>query len=305
VTPADVQRPPAPPGATATPAVTFTWPPAVAARGTATAAAMAAAPAPRAPVDLDLVIPVLNEEHRLPATLAELAPFLRRWRWRCRVVVVDNGSVDGTADVVDRAGAVGAGVDLLGCRTRGKGAAVRTGVAHSRARWVGYLDADRSTPLAALDDMVHQLRRGADVVVGSRRCPGARLVAPAPLARRVASRVFHAATATLVGPVGDSQCGIKLFDGETARALFAETSLAGFTFDVELLARARQRGLKVVEVPVDWSHCGGSTLQIGREGVKVVREIVAVHRAVGRPPVAGPGRGGPRGPVGGRALRRP
>lgn len=274
MTPADLRIPPAPPGTTR---VTVTWPPAVVAQRTAAAVSPVAA---SSTADLDLVIPVLNEEHRLPATLAELGPFLRGWRWRCRVVIVDNGSVDATAEVVDRVGPIGAGVELIGCRTRGKGAAVRAGVAHSRARWVGYLDADRSTPLAALDEMVHQLRRGAPVVVGSRRCPGARLVTPPPLARRMASRAFHAATGSLVGPVADSQCGIKLFDGPVARALFAQTRLAGFTFDVELLARARQMGLPVVEVPVDWSHCGGSTLQIGREGARVLREIVAVHRTV-------------------------
>jgi dolichyl-phosphate beta-glucosyltransferase len=238
-------------------------------------------PAQSAPVaDLDLIIPVRNEEHRLPATLAEIGPYLGRQPWTTRLIIVDNGSVDATAEVVDQARSLDVDVDVIGCRTRGKGAAVRTGMAHSRAGWVGYCDADMSTPLETIDEAVHQLQRGFQVVIASRRCTGARYVIDQPLARRVASRAFHALTGSLVGTVSDTQCGLKFFDGRVGRGLFAECQTSGFAFDVEVVGRAHRAGLRMIELPVDWSHTAGSTLQVSRESVRVVREVWSVHRTL-------------------------
>jgi dolichyl-phosphate beta-glucosyltransferase len=236
--------------------------------------------------DLDLIIPVLNEERRLPATLAMIGPHLRDRPWTTRLIVVDNGSVDATSEVVDRAAAAGLAAEVIGCRTPGKGAAVRAGVAHSRARWVGYCDADLSTPVETIDEGVHQLQRGFDVVIASRRCTGARFVVAQPVARRVAGRLFRAATAPLTGPVADTQCGMKLFDGPAARELFAQCELSGFAFDVEVLARARRSSLRMIEVPIEWTHQDGSTLHVRRDGMRVAREIVAVHRNLRRSPMA-------------------
>ena len=242
--------------------------------------------------DLDLVIPVLNEEHRLPATLEAVLGYLDMQPWRCRVIVVDNGSVDATTDVVDKAGVHRLEVEVIGCSTKGKGAAVRQGIAHSTARWVGYLDADMSTPVETIGEAVHQIQRGFDVAIASRRCTGARFVIDQPIARRIASRTFHFLTRSLVGGVADTQCGFKLFDGPKARILFADCGLSGFTFDVEVLGKAHRSGMRMIEVPVDWSHCDGSTLQIGREAVKVAKEVLAVHAALrsgGGPPRSGGG----------------
>jgi glycosyltransferase involved in cell wall biosynthesis len=236
--------------------------------------------AARPVADLDLIIPVLNEEHRLPATLEQIGPHLRERPWTSRLIIVDNGSVDATAEVVDQARALDLDVEMIGCRTRGKGAAVRAGIAHSTAAWVGYCDADLSTPLETIDEAVHQLQRGFEVVIASRRCTGARYVIDQPVARRLASRAFHALTGTLVGSVSDTQCGLKFFAGPTARALFAECEISGFTFDVEVLGRAHRAGLRMIELPVDWSHADGSSLQIGRESMRVAREVLAVHRTL-------------------------
>lgn len=228
--------------------------------------------------DLEIVVPVLNEERRLPGTLEQLIPFLGSRSWSSRLIVVDNGSVDATADVVDRAERLGVEVDVVGCRARGKGAAVRAGMARTTARWVGYCDADMSTPLETFDEAVHQLERGFDVVLASRRCTGARYLVEQPYLRRLAGRLFHTATGSLVRPVADTQCGLKLFRGPAARDLFASCELSGFAFDVEVIARANRAGLRLIELPVEWSDCDGSTLHLARESVKVAREVVAVHR---------------------------
>jgi dolichyl-phosphate beta-glucosyltransferase len=232
--------------------------------------------------DLDLIVPVLNEEERLPMTLAQIGPHLLGRSWTTRLIVVDNGSVDATIEVVDRARRFGLQTDVIGCRTRGKGAAVRTGIIHSRARWVGYCDADLSTPADTIDEGMHQLGRGFGVVIASRRCTGGRYVVEQPLLRRAAGWAFRTATAPMTGPITDTQCGLKLFDGALARELFSKCQLTGFAFDVEILALARRADVRMVEFPVDWTHREGSTLKVHRETIRIARELIALRRNLRR-----------------------
>jgi dolichyl-phosphate beta-glucosyltransferase len=227
--------------------------------------------------DLDLIVPTLNEEERLPTTLAHMWPHLLNQPWSTRLIVVDNGSVDATTEVVERARFFGLQADVIGCRTRGKGAAVKAGVAHSQAHWVGYCDADLSTPAETIDEAIHQLQRGFDIVIASRRCTGGRYVVEQPLARRLAGWMFRFATAQLTGPIADTQCGLKLFDGALARQLFAQCELTGFAFDVEVLARAHRAGVRMIEFPVEWTHREGSTLSVRQESIQVAREIASLH----------------------------
>ncbi len=231
------------------------------------------------PADLDLVVPARNEEERIGPTIVALSEHLASRPWRSRILVVDNGSVDGTSEVVD--GHVGAvPIEVIGCRARGKGAAVQMGMAHSTARWVGYCDADLSTPAATVDDGVNLLRRGYRVVVGSRRCEGADYLVSQPVSRRIGSRVFQVLAGRMVGGISDTQCGFKLFEGEVGRRLFASSRVAGFAFDVEVLALAHHQGLSVIEVPVAWSDRDGSTFRPLTDGIRAVSDLRTVRRAM-------------------------
>lgn len=227
--------------------------------------------------DLDLVVPARNEERRIGATVEALARHLAHKPWRSRLTVVDNGSVDDTSGMVDRSGDL-IEVRVVGCRQPGKGAAVRAGVACSEAAWVGYCDADLSTPLEGIDRAVVLLGEGYSVVLGSRRCHGAGYEVRQPLHRRIGSRTFAALSSPVVGSLSDTQCGFKFFDGDVARRLFAASHSNGFAFDVELLGRARREGLAVAEMPVRWSDCSGSTFRPLADGVRSMIDVVAIAR---------------------------
>ncbi len=230
--------------------------------------------------DLDVVVPVWNEEQRIGRTLAAITAHAAGTGLRVRVTVVDNGSVDRTADVVDRVNATcpeRVSVRLLGCSRQGKGAAVRRGILASRARWVGFCDADLATPPQALDDVLAALRAGDPVVIGSRRTAGARVEVGQPLTRRLGSLAFRALTQGVTG-VSDSQCGFKFFDAAAARDVFARSSVEGFTFDVELLGLATRLGYRITEVPVDWSDQAGSSLSLRADGPEILTELLGVRR---------------------------
>jgi glycosyltransferase involved in cell wall biosynthesis len=237
--------------------------------------------------DLEILIPAYNEERRLSDTLQALARHLYERRIDGVLRVVDNGSSDRTTEIVDRAAAAGVPVTVTGCSRRGKGAAVARGMMTSNARWVGFCDADLATPAEAIDDALDQLRAGHQVVIGSRRCAGAKLELRQPLVRRVGGAGFRMLTRRYSGPVADTQCGFKFFEVRAARAVFAEIRLSGFAFDLEVVARARALGLGVVEIPVAWTDQEGSTFRPVADGRKVLRELWRLHREIPAPVPAG------------------
>ncbi|SOD71517.1 glycosyltransferase involved in cell wall bisynthesis [Jatrophihabitans sp. GAS493] len=227
--------------------------------------------------DLDLIIPALNEAQRIGATVSAISRVLETCGYSARITVVDNGCVDATAAALDQL-RIATPVRVISCRTRGKGAAVRAGVLKSTARFVGYCDADLSTPPSSISDALARLDAGVEVVIGSRRCAGASYEVSQPLMRRLGSRAFNRASASLVGGITDTQCGFKLMRGETARAVFAEMQMAGFAFDVELIARLLRRDADVHELPIHWSNDEGSTFNVVSDGVRAFQDVFSVRR---------------------------
>jgi dolichyl-phosphate beta-glucosyltransferase len=227
--------------------------------------------------DLDVIIPAYNEELRIGAALDALCREFAAQPGRIRVLVVDNGSVDGTVEVVDRVRRLGVRVDIVNCRTPGKGAAVRAGVAHATARYVAYIDADTSVPPYVLATGLSLLEHGWDGIIGSRRALGGRYAVAQPLMRRIGSRAFNVAARTIVGPLSDTQCGMKMFRRDVANDLFADSRIDGFAFDVEILARARAARINLMELPITWTDSAGSSFAPLKDGIASFREIGRVH----------------------------
>lgn len=229
---------------------------------------------------LSVVIPAYNEEARLGPTLeAVLAYFDRRGR-AGEVLVVDDGSADRTAEVAGRRAARDPRVKLLSCgANRGKGFAVRTGMLAASGARVLFTDADLSTPIEDVERLEEALARGWDGAIGSRRRPGARIIAAQPPARRVMGAVFRGivSLAALRG-YWDTQCGFKLFRREAARRIFAELATPGFAFDVEVLLRARRAGLRIAEVPVRWKDSPASRVRPMRDSIRMLSEILNLRR---------------------------
>jgi glycosyltransferase involved in cell wall biosynthesis len=235
--------------------------------------------------DVDVVIPAYNESTRLPETLRETVRFLSGMPWRSRVLVVDNGSVDGTAGAAaeiaaEIGGADRVAVDVIGCSRPGKGAAVRRGILAGRAPLVGFFDADLATPLDTLPVAIAALRGGAAAAIASRHVPGARFVETQPLTRRLGGHVFRTFSGALVSGVADTQCGFKFFQRPAVTAALVRTRTTGFAFDVELLHRIQRDGGEVVELPVAWTDRAGSTFHPVRDGIASYRAVLALHGGV-------------------------
>jgi dolichyl-phosphate beta-glucosyltransferase len=226
---------------------------------------------------LSVVVPAYREEHRIAGAVGRLRSSLDVLAGDgLELIVVDDGSRDGTAAAAESAGA-----DLV-IRlpvNRGKGAAVRAGMLAAAGATIAFTDADLSYPPAQLLTLLAEVERGADVVVGSRRHIGTTTLVRAGLRRELSGRVFNLATRlVLSGHLGDTQCGLKAFRADAARMLFGLGRIDGFAFDVELLYLAERHGLDVREIPVELVSAQGSTVSLSSDALRMLADLVRLRR---------------------------
>jgi glycosyltransferase involved in cell wall biosynthesis len=229
---------------------------------------------------LSLILPAYNEARRLPASLLRCADFLSERGLPAEIIVVDDGSTDGTphayATAVDAAATMHVAFRYVPIAHAGKGAAVRAGVRAAAGDPIVFLDSDLTIPVEILDRFLSSLDDGADVVIASRFVRGS--VEDRPWWRRLMSVTFRAFVRTIV-PTGveDTQCGGKAYTAEAARLLFGQQRLDGFAFDAEVLYIARLRGLRVVEVPFELHQRTDTTIDFLADAPRMLADLFRIR----------------------------
>jgi dolichyl-phosphate beta-glucosyltransferase len=226
-----------------------------------------------------IVIPAYNERARIPATLDAVVTCIRARGWSAEVVVVNDGSRDGTAEVVMEFAARAPEVRLLeNPGNRGKGYSVRNGLLHSFGNVVMFTDADLSAPIEEAEGLFEALRQGADIAIGSRWLERTRQTIRQPLYRQLFGRCFNAVTRTVMGlPFADTQCGFKAFTRAAAQTVFQLQTIERWGFDPEILFIALKRGFKIVEVPVSWAHDERTRISYLKDGMRMLEDIAQVR----------------------------
>jgi dolichyl-phosphate beta-glucosyltransferase len=225
---------------------------------------------------LSVVVPAYNEARRLPPTLARLRTFLDARGGEYEIVVVDDGSRDGTAEAARAAGGAVTRV-VVSPNNRGKGHAVRLGMLAARGARRLMCDADLSTPIEQLPALEAPLDQGFDVAIGSRAVAGAQVEVRQTGFRENAGRVFNLLVRVLALPdVRDTQCGFKLFSAAAAERVFGVARLDGFAFDVEALFLTRRLGFSLAEVAVVWRNDPASRVSFTK-GARAFIEIAGVR----------------------------
>lgn len=235
---------------------------------------MAAAP------DLSIVIPAYNEESRLGRTVEDVVAYCRGTGRAFELIVVDDGSQDGTTAVARHLAEDFGEVRLIRLpANHGKGYAVRTGVVNALGRSVLFADADGATPIGEVHRLEAALLGGADVAVGSRavRTEGVRV--QKKLYRHLMGRTFHRLVESLADTgVKDTQCGFKLFRSPVAHDLFSRLRMDGYSFDVEVLTMAKRRGYRVAEIPVNWTHQPGSKVRLLGDSLHMAADLFRIRK---------------------------
>lgn len=226
-----------------------------------------------------IVIPAYNERARIPATLESVVDCIRIRGWSAEIVVVNDGSQDGTADVVKEFAANAPEVRLLeNPGNRGKGYSVRNGLLHSFGNVVMFTDADLSAPIEEAEGLFDAIAKGADIAIGSRWLERARQTIRQPLYRQFFGRCFNAVTRMVMGlSFADTQCGFKAFTRSAAQTVFQLQTIDRWGFDPEILFIALKRGFKIVEVPVSWAHDERTRMSYLKDGMRMLEDIAQVR----------------------------
>ena len=234
------------------------------------------------PPPLAVVVPAYNEARRLTENLLTLLQYLETYRPAAELIVVDDGSTDGTAAVAEEFFAQRPDVTARVIRfaeNRGKGHAVRAGLLAVQAPIALFSDADLSTPITELPKVVEPIEAGNyDIVLGSRALNRELIGHRQPWRREQGGKVFNAIVRLTTGlPFSDTQCGFKAFQMKSVRPIVEQMQIDGFGFDVEILFFAQRAGLRMLEVPVRWNHHEGSKVHIVRDSLRMFSEVVSLR----------------------------
>ena len=232
---------------------------------------------------LSVIIPAYEEQRRIPSTLENILSYLANRKISFEVIVVDDGSKDRTAEIVRlfaaRENSTGAIRVISQSQNRGKGFSVRTGMLAAEGSYALLTDADLSSPIqevlkleeAIIDD-------GFDLAFGSRDVQGSRIEVHQSWFREAGGKIFnHLVRLTTGLPYHDTQCGFKLFKMDRCRDLFKRQTIAGYSFDVEILYLANKIGLRVKEVPVVWRHREGGKVFLFRDGTRGIIDLIKIR----------------------------
>jgi len=228
---------------------------------------------------LSVVIPAYNEQDRLLASLERIDDYLKKQGIEAEILVVDDGSSDGTAEIAaeflkERRGRV---VSLA--ENSGKGAAVRRGLSEARGRWVLMTDADLSAPIEEHLKLASTARdEDADIVIGSRGLADSRIEVHQAWLRETMGKTFNVLVRAMTGlTFKDTQCGFKLMDRKRVLPLFDKMVIDRFAFDIELLYLAVRYGLAVREIPIVWRNEPNSRVSILTDPINMLWDVARVR----------------------------
>ena len=234
-------------------------------------------------IHLSVILPAYNEEPRLPDTLTHVQNYLSAQAFESEVIVVDDGSTDGTARIVRGRSESMKSLRLLqhpDGANHGKGAAVRLGMLAALGTYRIFMDADNSTTLEQIAGLWPWFDQGYDVVIGSRKTRGAHIMVRQAWYKVLAGRCGNLVIRCLAVPgIEDTQAGFKMFTRRAAEAIFPRQTIERWGYDFELLAIARQLGFRIREVPIVWVNAPGSKVRFTAY-LEVLSEVWRVRRNV-------------------------
>lgn len=226
---------------------------------------------------LSIIIPAHNEEERLPGTLRQVFDFLRTQEYQAEVLVVENGSQDKTLEIAESFSNQYPLYSVLQETLPGKGRAVQKGMLSARGQYRFMCDADLSMPIAEINRFIPPEFSDFDIAIGSREAPGA-VRYNEPEYRHLGGRAINLMIRFLALPgLHDTQCGFKCFRGPIAEDIFSYQTLAGWSFDIEILYMARRRGYRIQEIPIPWYFNPATKLSPIKDALQMALDIWTIR----------------------------
>jgi dolichyl-phosphate beta-glucosyltransferase len=226
---------------------------------------------------LSIIIPAHNEELRLPRALRQVFSFLEKQTYSAEVIVVENGSIDRTLEIAREFELSHSNLIVIHDEHAGKGNAVRRGVLEAHGEYRFICDADLSMPIAELVKFLPPVLNDFDIAIASREAPGAVRYNEPPY-RHWGGRAINLVIRSLILPgLNDTQCGFKCFRADVAEKIFAQQTLGGWSFDIEILFLARKKRMVIKEIPVHWYFDSDSKVNAVRDALRMIGDIFRIH----------------------------
>ena len=228
---------------------------------------------------LSIIIPAYNEERRIKSTLKRISNYLTSNGYRYEIIVVDDGSTDGTFSLVKRMKGEIKGLRIIkNMKNKGKGFSVKRGFLSARGRYMLFSDADLSTPIEEIEKLISWFNKGYDIVIGSRALKESHIQIHQPWYRELAGRIFNLFVQAMAVPgIKDTQCGFKCFSQKAALEICKRQRIERFSFDVEMLYIAKKLGYKIKEVPVRWFNNPQSKVSLLKDSFKMFFDLIRIR----------------------------
>lgn len=228
--------------------------------------------------ELSIIIPAFNEEKRLARALERIRDYIAGRGFDAEVIVVDDGSSDGTAKLVEEWRTHMSNLRLVSNgRNRGKGYSVRHGMLEARGHIALFTDADLSAPIEEADKLLAAVKH-VEVAIGSRALDRTLISVHQSRLRELAGSMFNCLVRLVTGvDFRDTQCGFKAFVRQPAKVIFEQQRVEGFGFDPEILFLAKRHGLRAVEIPVRWAHDPATKIRMFRDSLHMLSDLLRLR----------------------------
>lgn len=230
-------------------------------------------------IKLSVVVPCYNEESRVVDGLNHYWSYLKKQKYQSELIFVDDGSTDKTRGEVLKEVQGKKGISVINYnKNQGKGYAIIQGIKSAKGQYILFCDIDHSVPVDTIEKFYDNFEKGADVVIGSRRVKGAKILIHQSWLRETLGRGFTFLVRILIDwKIKDATCGFKAFKNKAAKKIFNSVSIYDWAFDAEVLYLAKKYHLKIAQVPVSWSDVRGSKVSLRKDIARSLFGLIKIR----------------------------